>query len=155
MLAQQSLTWACPSSAPACFQLNHMRTTGCRVPMHCKTWIPVADTQVKLSNYLTFFPLKYFSNIYNVLFHKISYISNTCLTFPTTARIGTGSQLSIHVYIYHPPTTTLNFLTSSRHSRRLKLGIQLNQTKGNPNLKKKNLSKKSLKKSQKKSLTKF
>ena len=29
-------------------------------------------------------------------------------------------------------TTTLNFLTSSRHSRRLKLGIQLNQTKSNP-----------------------
>ena len=36
-----------------------------------------------------------------------------------------------------PPPTTTNFLTSSRHSRRLKLGIQLN-----PNLKKKkNLSK--------------
>ena len=31
----------------------------------------------------------------------------------------------------HPPTT-LNFLTSFRHSRRLKLGIQLSQTKPNP-----------------------
>ena len=29
----------------------------------------------------------------------------------------------------YPPPTTVNFLTSSRHSRRLKLGIQLNQTK--------------------------
>ena len=36
-----------------------------------------------------------------------------------------------------PATTTVNFFTSSRHSRRLKLGIQLNQTKPNPNLKKK------------------
>ena len=32
-------------------------------------------------------------------------------------------------------TTTLNCLTSSRHSIRLKLGIQLNQTKLNPNSK--------------------
>ena len=49
-------------------------------------------------------------------------------------------------------TTTVNFLTSSRHSRRLKLGTQLNQTKTNPNLKKKNLSKKAPKKSRKKVL---
>jgi len=47
-----------------------------------------------------------------------------------------------------PPTnttTTVNFLTISRHSRTLKLGIQLNQTKPNSTMKKKNLSKKSLK----------
>ena len=36
-----------------------------------------------------------------------------------------------------PPTTTLNLLTSSRHGRRLKFGVQLNQTKLNSNLKKK------------------
>jgi len=51
-------------------------------------------------------------------------------------------------------TTTLNFLTNSRHSGRLKLGTQLNQTKPNPNLKKK-ISLKSLKKILKKSLKSF
>ena len=50
-------------------------------------------------------------------------------------------------------TTTVNFLTSSRHSRRLKLGTQLNQTKPNPNLKKK-IQKKSLQKNLSKNLGK-
>ena len=43
----------------------------------------------------------------------------------------------------HPPTT-LNLLTSYRHIRRLKVGIQLNQTKTNLHFYK-DLSKKSLK----------
>ena len=55
-----------------------------------------------------------------------------------------GPKITLKLLSTPPPptTTTLNFLTSSRHSRRLKLGIKLNQTKLNPNLKKKKISKK-------------
>ena len=40
-------------------------------------------------------------------------------------------KLNTIIGLNHPPAppTTINFLTSSRHSRRLKLGIQLNKTK--------------------------
>ena len=60
-----------------------------------------------------------------------------------------GPKMNTKVAFDHPPIT-INFLTSSSHSRRLKLGIQLNQAKPKPNLKGKylkiNLSKKSWKK---------
>ena len=52
-----------------------------------------------------------------------------------------GPRMNTKVAFTVTPPTTVNLLTSSRHSRRLKLGIQLNQTKANQNLKKKNLSK--------------
>ena len=61
-----------------------------------------------------------------------------------------GPKVTLKLLSTPPTTTTLNFLTSSRHSRVLKLGIQLNQTKPNTNLKKKNISQNLSKKSQKK-----
>ena len=64
-------------------------------------------------------------------------------------KMNTKVAFSHHPQLTHlsPTTTTkLNLLTSSRHSRRLKLGIQLNQTKPNPNLKNK-ISQHSFKKS--------
>ena len=51
-------------------------------------------------------------------------------------------------------TTTVNFLTSSRHSRRLKLGTKIHESQTELKFKEKNLSKKYQTNSKKKSLKK-
>ena len=112
-------------------------------------------TQGNLESQLTIYFLKKFLNLDWHWYFKSTNLESCWMGL--IVQLGPRSKQSISFkvwtkdkhksYCQHPPPpppTTVNFLTSSRHSRRLKLGIQLSQTNPNPNFKKEKNPNKSL-----------
>ena len=71
-----------------------------------------------------------------VHFHFV-FVMQTLLLFSLGQSPSLDQRWTLKLLLTSPTTTTRNFLNSTRHSRRLKLGIQLNQTKLNTNSKSK------------------